>query len=326
DIPEAQYDAIVASATGDDNCMWRDPVANPGVQRILVVTTDAPFHLPGIGKPHVNTQASALTALNAQNIVVVGLKAPGAGGELDALAAATGGSVQPLSSDGSNIAQAILDGLEEVTTDVWFEIECDDGLSVDLAPQVQYDVPGDTMVNFVETIAVDNDTSLEGQTLGCVVTFIANKYPKEGASIGRQKIEIHIPDTTPPEVSCTESVNPHGKKIPPAGNTTLPGNKGGMNEDGFYQLLAEDAIDGQIMIYVIDSESGVVFGPFVNGANIKYTENGGTPKMKEMGSEKNSEVDWHIFGNGDMIVSATDSSGNTTETTCYVPPLPKDVE
>ena len=35
---------------------------------------------------------------------------------------------------------------------------------------------------------------------------------------------------------CTETVNPHGQNVPPAGSTTLPGPNGGQNEDGFYKV------------------------------------------------------------------------------------------
>ena len=239
DIPEAQYDAIVAAAgpgifvdptKGEQNdCGWRDPISDPGVQRVLIVATDAPFHGPD--GTHQNDHVTTLAALDAQNITLIGLKAPGAGGELDALAAATGGSVQDLDSNGANIAEAILNGLEEVTTDVWAEIDCEDGLSVILDPVVWYDISGDTTVTFEETISVDSDLTPDGRTLECTVTFIANEYPEEGAPIGTQKIEITIPDATSPEVSCIETVNPSGKNIPPAGSTTLPGSKGGQNED-----------------------------------------------------------------------------------------------
>ncbi|MGD8554946.1 MAG: hypothetical protein PVJ32_05870 [Anaerolineales bacterium] len=199
DGPEAQYDAIVA-ATGpgvfidptegeQDNCGWRD---DPDVTRVLVAATDAPFHLPGPGKPHVNTQASTLAALQAQEIVVIGLKAPGAGGELDALAAATGGSVQPLCPSGADIAEAIIAALEELTTDVWWEADCDPELWVDLSPPVHTDVPGDTTVWFEETIGVAND-AVPGE-YSCTVRFIANKYPDEGTEIGEQTIRITVLD------------------------------------------------------------------------------------------------------------------------------------
>ena len=37
-----------------------------------------------------------------------------------------------------------------------------------------------------------------------------------------------------PKARCEETVNPHGKTVPPAGSSTLPGAKGGINEEGFY--------------------------------------------------------------------------------------------
>lgn len=203
--PEAQYDAIVAAAgpgvfadptLGDQpDCGWRDPAITPGVQRVLVVTTDATFHV-GPDGTHVNNQATTLAALAAQNIVVVGLAAPGSGGppggDLCNLAVATGGSCQELSSDGANIGEAILAGLEAVTTDVWWEVVADPGLTVTLSPAVYMDVPGNTSIVFTETISVDASIP-GGTTLNAVVTFIANNYPEEGAPIGTQEITIHVP-------------------------------------------------------------------------------------------------------------------------------------
>lgn len=217
DTPEAQYDAIVAAAGPGSfndptlglqgNAGWRDPDTTPGVQRVLLVTTDAPFHTPD--GTHVNDFTSAVAALNAQKITLVGLKAPGAGGELDALAAATGGSVQPLSSDGSNIAMAILDGLAEVTTDVWWVVTyVDPGLDVSLTPDVHYDVPGDTAVMFTETIAVDPDPALYGATLFAVVSFYANEYPETGALLGEQTITITVP-ALPVEIDIKPRSDPN---------------------------------------------------------------------------------------------------------------------
>jgi len=328
DIPEAQYDAIVAaggpgptdypdSVGPQDDCGWRDPVANPGVQRVLVVTTDAPFHAPGVGKPHVNDQAATIAALNAQNIKVIGLKAPGAGGELDALVAAIGGSVQPLSSDGSNIGASILAGLAAVTTDVWWEIDpaCDAGLNVTLDPAVHLGVSGGTTVNFTETISVDNDPALQGTTLECVVTFIANSYPDEGAVIGREVIRITVPDTTAPEAVCMETVNPAGKNVPKA-----PAKGGqGQNQDGFYQLFGSDNV-GVASIVVKDNGSAFVSNPFADGDKIKLTQAPGiTPSDNRPGP---GVIVSHLKFKGDAIVVVTDTSGNVTEAACLVPPLP----
>jgi hypothetical protein len=174
DIPEAQYDAIVAAAgpgtfvdptLGEQNpCGWS---GDPKVQRVLVVATDAPFHPPD--STHVNDYASTVAALNAEDIILIGLKVGAAGTELDDLAAATGGSVQPLSSDGSNIADAILDALAELTTDVWWVEDCGPDLNVSLIPDVYYDVLGETVLNFDETIIVPNTTA--PGDYNCTVTF-----------------------------------------------------------------------------------------------------------------------------------------------------------
>ena len=110
------------------------------MQRVLVVATDAAFHPPD--GTHQKSEADTIAALNAQDIIVIGLKAGDAGGELDALAAATGGSVQPLSDDGANIATAILNALAELTTDVWWTEDCGPELDVSLDPTVHENVPG----------------------------------------------------------------------------------------------------------------------------------------------------------------------------------------
>jgi hypothetical protein len=86
-------------------------------------------------------------------------------------------------------------------------------------------------------------------------------------------VDITVVDTTPPVVACLESVNPHGNKTPPAGSTTLPGPKGGQNEDGFYQLTAVDICDANPQIFISDA-SGVAFGPFSSGDVVKITGEG----------------------------------------------------
>jgi hypothetical protein len=161
DIPEAQYDAIVAAAGPGPTDYEPDPVALQGdcgwrddadTSRVLVVTTDAPFHTPD--GTHQHDVASTTAALLAANVTVVGLKADGASTELDDLAAATGGSVQALSPDGSNIAEAILAGLSNLQVEVALVSDCDAPIStVFTPPMVTVTSGGDAL--FTETIGVD---------------------------------------------------------------------------------------------------------------------------------------------------------------------------
>jgi hypothetical protein len=132
-------------------------------------------------------------------------------------------------------------------------------------------------------------------------------------------------DTTPPLADCLESVNPHGGKNPKA-----PGNGGqGQNQDGFYELTAEDLVwpGENLELFVTDDGSGTVFGPYSIGTVIKYTQDpSATPEAKKMGSDKGQAgaVDWHIIGNGDAVVTAVDGSGNVSDPAyCLVPPPPK---
>jgi hypothetical protein len=132
-----------------------------------------------------------------------------------------------------------------------------------------------------------------------------------------EKVEKHWVDTTPPATACREGTNPHGK--------TKPGAK---NEDGFFELYAEDAVDPVVELYVIDSVSGTEWGPFSVGTQIKYKEApGAPPSIKKIGSQNGQAgaVAWQITGNGDGCIVAVDDAGNRSECNCclLVPPPPK---
>ena len=140
-------------------------------------------------------------------------------------------------------------------------------------------------------------------------------------------------DTIPPVAECVETVNSHGNNKPKA-----PGNGGqGQNQDGFYELLAEDNLVDDcapLELWVTDTGSGAVFGPFPVGTKIKYVEDPDVPpEIHAQGGNNNngggngggqgSAVDWHIIGNGDAQVTAVDQSGNvSTPVSCLVPPPP----
>lgn len=133
-------------------------------------------------------------------------------------------------------------------------------------------------------------------------------------------------DRTPPKAACTESVNPHGSKIPPAGSTTLPGSKGGQNEDGFYHLTAVDNSGLPVDIRITNLSGTASFGPFPSSTTVKITEApGATPAVKPMGSSNGQAgaVTAHVTLDSDALMVATDAAGNQTTVSCLVPPPPK---
>lgn len=358
DWPEGQLYALDRLADGT-GIGWRDIGT-----KIVVWFGDAPAHDPvpmaATGLGYDITETTITNALVAAGIKVVaiswdsgdpspyrdaldddpnvgggdyaasyGIVEDGAAGQASRIAAATGG-VYLFAATPEEATAAVLAGIEQLTTDIWWEVEADPGLTVELEPAVRYDVPGDTTVVFDETITLDDDAP-QCHTLTATVKFYANEYPEEGVIIGEQEISIHVADITPPEVWCVESVNPHGKNIPPAGSTTLPGSKGGRNEDGFCQLHAVDNCDEDPLIFVgyWDLDAGMIwleFGPFGSGVVVKFTEApGATPECKKIGSSKGQAgaVAHHIILPGEPVVVAFDAAGNAAFFPCFVPPPPK---
>ena len=257
-----------------------------------------------------------------------GIVEDGAPGQASRIAAATGGAYLFAATPEEAVA-AVLEGIEQLTSDVWWEVEADPGLIVELEPAVHYDVLGDTTVEFEETITLDDDAP-QCHTLTATVTFYVNEYPEEGAVIGEEEISIHVADITPPCVACREWVNPHGNKVPPAGWTTEPGTNpnSGMNPDGFYQLGVWDNCDEDPEIFVSDLDGSVVFGPFPHGTVVKITEDAdATPECKKIGSSRGraGAVAHHIILQTDAVFWGVDAYGNvsTVLCLCLVPPPPK---
>ena len=122
---------------------------------------------------------SAGRALGGQEVRVIGLKAPGAGGELDALTVATGGSVQALSSDGANIGAAIVAGLGNLEIEVSMASDCSDPISVTFDPASQVVTSGEDAV-FTETISVAADAA-QGETFECDDWALINGEPMTDA-------------------------------------------------------------------------------------------------------------------------------------------------
>jgi hypothetical protein len=130
---------------------------------------------------------------------------------------------------------------------------------------------------------------------------------------------------------CTETVNPHGANVPPAGFTTPPGTnpKSGQNPDGFYLVGTNTGFSVELFDGCPgtgDGGSGFDFGTFLNETNIKYTEaNGTTPAVKSIGSIQGAAgaVEAHLLGNGDLLVCSADNTDPSACVCCHVSPPPR---
>ena len=235
---------------------------------------------------------------------------PGPGPQCTDLGAANF-SVGDASED---IVDAIIAALGEVSVEVVPQAACDD-------PEVtiSFDSMSETVTSgedalFTETITASL-AAPQGATVECTVEFLVDGELLEGFT---QTVTVQINDVTAPTADCVEGTNPHGANVPKATN---------QNPDGFYQLLSEDNVDPNPQIFVIDSETGTIFGPYPSGTTIKWTEaNGATPSEKKIGSGNGQAgaVTVHLKGQGDALVVAVDASGNVSDAVaCLVPPPPR---
>ncbi|MEW6156667.1 MAG: HYR domain-containing protein [Verrucomicrobiota bacterium] len=130
---------------------------------------------------------------------------------------------------------------------------------------------------------------------------------------------VTVNDTEAPVAACIATTNPSGKNVPASGNNP----KSGQNPDGFYELVGQDNCDAAsaLSLFVKDSVSGFVAGPFKSGDKVKITQAPGvTPNSKPMAGA----VVAHIQLKGDALLIVKDSSGNQSESaSCLVAPKPK---
>jgi hypothetical protein len=211
DEPESQYEALYQAATGAGrelpgaiNGTYLDPGEilpgqdagfELGTTKVIVQTTDASFHDPGdTGGPFPYPGPSrdeTVAALKDRGIRVVGLKAPGAGAQLDDVAAATGGEVVETSATSEKIAEAILGGIRGFTYDVTPHAVGCDPLQVTFDPARREGVTAPATVTFTETITVPGGVHASDlpsdRTVHCLVQFRAS-----GTLIGTQFLHVTV--------------------------------------------------------------------------------------------------------------------------------------
>src|SRR5262245_11168440 len=109
----------------------------------------------------------------------------------------------------------------------------------------------------------------KGTTL---VTCTASNY----LGVTNCTFTVPVVDGEAPAVACRPAPNPSGKNVP-GGKNPNP------NPNGFFQVLASDNCDSNPAIYIADSASAFIAGPFVGGDVLKLTTDpSGTPIQKKM--------------------------------------------
>jgi hypothetical protein len=179
------------------------------------------------------------------------------------------------------------------------------------------------VVSFVAT-ASDN---CPGVSVGCVPpsgsvfpkgsTTVVCKATDASGNSASCSFRVIVEDKEAPQVECGEGTNPAGKKAPTAGRNP----KSGQNPDGFFRLLATDNCDPNPKIYIRDSASAFVAGPFANGDQVKITQTPGGKAKRQRGA---GVIIAHLHLRGDALLFAVDADGNvSTSVICRVPPPPK---
>lgn len=161
-----------------------------GSSRIVVWFGDAPGHDPSNGA----TETSAIAALQAAGVRVIAIST-GANrldltGQATRITNATGGSFLPGASD-SEVAAAILAGLQNLPATVTHAVSCPAGVSASLTPASQTVTSGQT-TTFAETYSVGAGTL--GGTYTCTVTFSINGVAGGPAFVETIRITVPSPD------------------------------------------------------------------------------------------------------------------------------------
>ena len=113
---------------------------------------------------------------------------------------------------------------------------------------------------------------------------------------------VTVLDQEPPLVACFPAPNPSGKISPPGKNG------GGSNPSGYYQVLAKDNCDPAPTIYIKDTGSSFVAGPFKNGDIVRLKHAGATASSVPGAAPVVAVIS--LKGNGLNI--AKDADGNVT--------------
>jgi hypothetical protein len=170
-------------------------------------------------------------------------------------------------------------------------------------------VNADCTTDAAGNVSFTYDVPIAASSIGTDTITVTTQIGGNASTVVVQKRWL---DLTPPTIACPASVNPGGNTIPAANKT---------NQDGFFGLVSADLVDPNPQIFVVDSGTGTVFGPYPSGTNIKYVQ---APGVTPSASPMTGAVGYLIKGQGDMETYAVDTFGNASDpVSCLVPRPPK---
>jgi hypothetical protein len=137
-----------------------------------------------------------------------------------------------------------------------------------------------------------------GSTFAVGSTSVTCTATDPSENVSTCTFTVTVEDREAPTVSTRSGANPAGK-INAKSKGTGP---------GFYQLLASDNCDAAPSIFVKDSLSSTVFGPYASGTMIKLTPSSDSNKVLK----GTGDVAVHILTAGPAEIYATDAAGNVS--------------
>ncbi|WP_257138670.1 HYR domain-containing protein [Streptomyces sp. rh34] len=205
-------------------------VFRDGASPVVVLVSDASSHSPSNGHPIDET----IFALQDKGVRVIGVDVestigdglngngdagnpnyvedpPTTPGQATRIIEATGGRLLE-SIDGDRVADAIIDGFDNLPTSVGYRLDaCDPHLTVALDPPTRQLTSGET-AHFVETVDVSEDAP-QGTTLTCTVQFLLGTQVPGTDTVGpaavpdpefQQQISIAVNDVDVPVVTVDD--------------------------------------------------------------------------------------------------------------------------
>ena len=151
-----------------------------------------------------------------------------------------------------------------------------------------------------------------------ITTVICTTTNPPGIPPATYTFTVTVKDCEPPVVSCRPVHKPAGKS---SGKSDKDSERE-ENLDGFLQLLGHDNCDSNPRLYIQDSASGLLSGPFANGDIVKLTKKHGRQDPEDAKDSKipHRQIVANVRLEGNGLLYGVDANGNVgASVLCRVP-------